>query len=137
MNYFTITIFAQDFLRAAFRIGAHNCCTTLVTYSVMEFVRVSVAHPIPVTLIRMTSRDGEVILDIEYEFLLDNFKWFFGYFTFNNANQEGVDIFLSCFVPNYFFVILVNRKCLVKRPNIGVFVFAIMPSKSSLFCFSF
>lgn len=95
MNYFSITSFAEDFLRSTLRIGAHNCCTTFAAGSVMEFMRISMAHAIFVPLVWMTSWDREMVLDIKYELLFDNLKWFFGYLTLDNASQERIDIFLS------------------------------------------
>ena len=108
MNYFSVTSFAEDFLRTIFRVGTHYFCSTFCTRSLMQFVRISVAHTLFVSLIWMSRRDREVIFDIKYEFLFDNLERSFGYFTFYNSSQEGIDIFLSCFVADYFFIVLFN-----------------------------
>lgn len=106
MNYFSVTRFAEDFLRTIFRVGAHDFCTTFCTRSLIQFVRISVAHTLFVSLVWMSRRDREVILDVKYEFLFDNFERFLGYLTFDNASEERIDIFLSCFVADYFFIVL-------------------------------
>jgi len=76
-----------------------------------------------------------MIFDIKDEFLFDNFEWLLGYFTLDNSYKQFIDIFLSYFKPYDFFIILINGKRFIKRPNIGVLVFSIMPAESSFFCF--
>ncbi len=137
MNYFSVTSLAQDFLRAVFRIGTHNCRTTFTTTSLMQFVRISMAHTLSVSLVWMSRRDREVIFDIKDEFLFDNLERSLGYFTFDNTSEERIDIFLGCFVANYFFIVLFDWQWTIKRTNIRVFVFSIVPAKSSLLCFFF
>lgn len=78
-----------------------------------------------------------MILDIEYEFLFDNFKWFSCYLTFDNTSKERIDIFLCYFIADDFFIILFDGERRIKRADIGIFVFSFMPSESSLFCFLF
>lgn len=137
MYYFSVAAFTKDFLRTIFSIGTYNVCTTFSTLPLVKFMRISMAHPIPVALVRMTSWNREMILDIKYEFLFDDFKWFFDYFTFDNTSEERIDIFLSYFVSNYFFIVLFDGKRFVKRSDIRIFIFTIVPTESSFFCFSF
>lgn len=106
MNYFSVTSFTEDFFRAIFRIGTHNCCTTFTAISLMQFVRISMTHALFVSLVRMSRRDREVILDIKHEFLFDNLERSLGYLTFDNTSEECIDIFLGYFVANYFFIVL-------------------------------
>lgn len=106
MNYFSVTSLAEDFLRAVFRIGAHYFCTTFCTRSLMQFVRISMAHTLFMSLVWMSRRDRELILDIKDEFLFDNLERSLGYLTFDNTSEEGIDIFLGYFVANYFFIVL-------------------------------
>ena len=87
MNYFSITSFAEDFLRTIFRVGTHYFCTTFCTCSFMQFVRISVAHTLFVPLVWMSRWDREVILDIKDEFLFDNLKRSLGYLTFDNTSE--------------------------------------------------
>ncbi len=104
MNYFSVTSLAQDFLRAVFRIGTHNCRTTFITIPLMQFVRISMTHTLFVSLVWMSRRDREVILDIKDEFLFDNLERSLCYLTFDNTSEECIDIFLGYFVANYFFI---------------------------------
>lgn len=106
MNYFSVTSLAEDFLRTIFRVGAHDFCTTFCTRSLIQFVRISVTHTLFMSLVWMSRRDREVILDIKDELLFDNLERSLGYLTFDNTSEERVDIFLSCFVANYFFIVL-------------------------------
>ena len=67
------------------------------------------AHTLFMSLVWMSSRDREVILDIKDEFLFDNLERSPGYLTFDNTSEERIDIFLGYFVANYFFIVLFNR----------------------------
>lgn len=99
--------------------------------------RISLVHPLLVSLIWMFRWNRKVILDIEYELLFDYFEWFFCNLTLDYPCEESIDILLSCFKAHYFFVVFYNGKRRIKRSDIGVFVFTIVPGKTSFFCFIF
>mgnify|MGYP003489978820 CR=1 FL=1 len=106
MIYFSVTSLAEDFLSTIFSVGTHDFCTTFCTRSLMQFVRISMTHTLFMSLVWMSRRDREVILDIKHEFLFDNLERSLGYLTFDNTSEERIDIFLSRFVANYFFIVL-------------------------------
>lgn len=106
MNYFSVTGFAEDLLGTIFRVGTHYFRTAFCTHSLMQFVRISMTHTLFMSLVWMSRRDREVILDIKDEFLFDNLERSLGYLTLDNTSEEGIDIFLGYFVANYFFIVL-------------------------------
>jgi hypothetical protein len=67
----------------------------------------------------MFGRDREIMLYVESEFLLDNFKWFSRDFTFEDTIQNIFYIFLCRIVSDYFFMILLDGECCVVRAVIG------------------
>lgn len=95
------------------------------------------AHAIFVPLVWMLRWEGEMILDIEDELLFNDFEGFFCHLTFDYACQESIDILLSCFEAYYFFIVFCNWKWYVKRTNVRVFIFSIVPTESPTFCFFF
>ena len=61
------------------------------------------------------SRKREFIFDVESEFLSDNIKWFFCDFAHEDSCETGIDIFLSYFVADDFFIILFDSTWFVDR----------------------
>lgn len=130
-----ITLFTEYFFGATFWISTHNSSTTGTALTLVELVRISLFHAISISLVWMTNRDREMIFYIENELLFDDFEWSFGYFTLNDSCEESINIFLSEIISHDFFIILIDRERCVKRSNIGVFVFTIVPIESSFFRF--
>ena len=59
-----------------------------VTESLIEFSRISLCHTIEVSLIGMTSRNRDIMLSVECEFLRDDSKWFLRDLTLYSPVQD-------------------------------------------------
>ena len=109
---------------------------TFSTSSLVECPRISEVHPVLMSLIRMFRWNREMVLNIESEFLSDDFERFLGDLALNNSIQENINILLSYVVTNLFLVVLRDWEGLEGFSLKGLLFFSVpIPSFCSYFFF--
>lgn len=103
-----IALLTQYLLWEALRIGSHDFFFTFTTCSFSEMTGIPVTHTIIMSLIRVIGWEWNSVFDVECEFLANNLKGFLGNITLKNSSEESINIFLSCFIADDFFIILVD-----------------------------
>ena len=117
MNEFEVTSLT-DYISCCWLVGRLYVCFTIITLPFMKSLSISQIISFFMSLVWMFCRERNSILDIKCELLLDNFKWFPGYFALEYSSDEDIDIFLCRFVTNLFFIVLICRERCDKRAMI-------------------
>lgn len=136
MNEFEVTGFADNIF-CTWLIGGLYKCLTIITFSCIENLLISQFVSFSVSLVRMFGGEGQVIFYIKCEFLFDDLEWFFCNTALEYSSNYFIDIFLSCFVANYFLIILLCVSRCYKRTMIRWRFFLSFPLPSSFSYFRF
>lgn len=136
MNELEITRLTDD-IGDGWLIGRMHRDTAMIAVSLVELLSVSESVSLFMALIRVFTRKRESVLDVESKFLLDDLERFSSDLTLQDPSDEGIDIFLSGFVTDYFFVIFSCCEGLDKRPMIRRRLFLSFPFPSFFLHFLF